>query len=184
MTSRGLDLNHLVGQGYDGASAMSGHMNGAQAYINNAYPQALYTHCASHVLNLSLSNGCTEQAIRNAMGVIGCAANFFSRSAKQTSLLEKTDAEKIPDSKKHRLVKLCETRWVERHDAALTFVEHFDPLICCLTICLQLEKETATAAQMVLNSITKPEFIFSNCINAIRSFYYKATFSSTTTSWY
>ena len=160
LTKRGLDLHNLVGQGYDGASAMSGRLNGAQATICGLHPQAHYVHCASHVLNLSLSGGCTEQATRNAMGVISTAANFFSRSAKRTNLLQSTVSKKLQgSSKKQRLLSLCETRWVERHDAVLTFVELFDPLVVCLTECLALDRETATSAQMLLNSLARPEFI-------------------------
>ena len=159
MRSHGLDLTHLVSQGYDGASAMSGALNGAQAVVQVAYPQAIYVHCANHVQNLSLSSGSSEQAVRNAMGVISSAANFFSRSAKRTTLLETVVTEKMPESKKQRLLQLCETRWVERHDAVLTFVELFDPLVTCLNNCLGMDKDTSTSAHMLLNSLSRPDFL-------------------------
>ena len=72
--------------------------------------------------------------------------------------------EQTPDSKKKRLLHLCKTRWVERHDAVLTFVELFSPLVTCLTKCLGLDKDTATSAQMVLNSISRPEFIVATSV--------------------
>lgn len=53
----GLDPNKLVGQGYDGASSMSGHFNGAQAELKKRYPTATYIHCAAHCLNLTLAKG-------------------------------------------------------------------------------------------------------------------------------
>ena len=50
----GLDLRNIVGQGYDGASVMSGRQNGVQALIRRDYPNALFVHCQSHCLNLSM----------------------------------------------------------------------------------------------------------------------------------
>ena len=67
MRARDLDLENLVGQGYDGASAMSGAFNGAHAVICSEYPLATYVHCSNHVLNLCLSHGSSEQAVRNAI---------------------------------------------------------------------------------------------------------------------
>ena len=46
----------MHGQGYDGATAMSGRLNGTQAYIREIIPTALYVHCAAHSLNLAVSN--------------------------------------------------------------------------------------------------------------------------------
>ena len=163
MRTRDLDLENLVGQGYDGASAMSGAFNGAHAVICAEYPLATYVHCSNHVLNLCLSHGSREQAVRNAMGILSSAANFFSHSSKRTALLETIVTNQTPDSNKKRLLQLCETRWVERHDAVLTFVELFSPLVTCLT-CLDLDKDTATSAQMILNSISRPEFIVATSV--------------------
>ena len=53
-----LDLRYFVGQGYDGASAMSGLFHGVQAIIRKECPTALYVHCASYSLNLTLSTAC------------------------------------------------------------------------------------------------------------------------------
>ena len=48
----GLDLNYLVGQGYDGAACMSSVRLGASAEVLRSAPFALYFHCAMHLLNL------------------------------------------------------------------------------------------------------------------------------------
>lgn len=42
----------LVGQGYDGASVMSGRHNGVSARIQSQAQQAFYVHCNAHCLNL------------------------------------------------------------------------------------------------------------------------------------
>ena len=49
-----IDCSYLVGQGYDGAAAMSGIYNRVQAVVKEKCPLATYVHCASHCLNLKL----------------------------------------------------------------------------------------------------------------------------------
>lgn len=48
----------LVGQCIDGASVMSGQLNGLQAKIKEVAPQAVFIHCLAHRLNLVLQQGC------------------------------------------------------------------------------------------------------------------------------
>jgi len=108
-----IDLACMVGQGYHGASAMSGVFNGVQAVIRRQLPAATYVHCASHCLNLTFSTACKQPQIRNAHGVVGEVAAFFNRSAKNLTLFRHCVEELAPDSQKKRLVQLCETRWVQ-----------------------------------------------------------------------
>ena len=51
----GIDLNHMVAQTYDGASAMSGKENRTQAVVRKHCPHAVFVHCFSHCLNLVIS---------------------------------------------------------------------------------------------------------------------------------
>ena len=44
----GLDMQQCREQTYDGASNMSGHINGTATIIQRDYPLATYVHCASH----------------------------------------------------------------------------------------------------------------------------------------
>ena len=52
----GLNLDNLVGQGYDGASVMRSPKNGV--IIKRQYPKALFVHCRSHNLALVVSSSC------------------------------------------------------------------------------------------------------------------------------
>lgn len=61
----GLSLSELRGQGYDGASTMSGERAGVQALLREKQPKALYIHCAGHSLNLAIINSCSVPPIRN-----------------------------------------------------------------------------------------------------------------------
>ena len=50
-------------QTYDGASVMSGHLNGVQALIRQEYPFAYFVHCAAHRLNLVLCQAVSSMYI-------------------------------------------------------------------------------------------------------------------------
>ena len=45
-----LSLAKLCGQGYDGASNMSGHKSGVQNLFRDKQPKVDYTHCAGNSL--------------------------------------------------------------------------------------------------------------------------------------
>lgn len=131
----GIDLSGLVGMGFDGASAMSGHMSGAQATIRQQYPAALYVHCAAHCLNLVISKSSEIAAIRNCWGSIVKTTTWINSSPKRVACLEKhvklaeeeatrnNDEEAVKTNREanKRLRTFTDTRWVDRHDAVLIF---------------------------------------------------------------
>lgn len=93
-----LDLNKLVGQGYDGCAAMAGHIGGVQKIINDKYSLALFFHCASHnILNPVINDLNTVSEVRNTAGTTKNIMNFFRESTLRRS--------KIPN-----IPLVCETR--------------------------------------------------------------------------
>lgn len=95
----GINLNHLRGQGYDGAAAMRGLFNGVQAIIKQSYPLALYLHCFSHSLNLAIFDACDVKSIRNAVGIIQTVCSFFN-TPKRQAVLQNAIEKIAPSSKK------------------------------------------------------------------------------------
>lgn len=67
-----------------------------------------------------------------------------------------------------QLIKLCETRWTERHESVLKFKLCLSNIVECLEIISQWEdRETSSKAQNLLNSILVTNFIvgiFSLCL--------------------
>lgn len=47
-----IDLNNLVSCSFDGAANMIGQYNGLKAHLQKYVPNAVFTHCQAHVLNL------------------------------------------------------------------------------------------------------------------------------------
>ncbi|XP_008179014.1 52 kDa repressor of the inhibitor of the protein kinase-like [Acyrthosiphon pisum] len=162
----GLSINNLRGQGYDGGANMSGKNNGAKALIQNDQPLAFYTHCFSHSLNLCLSKACNVPSIKNMLGIVSCVATFFSASAKRAdklkSIIEAGTTSNSEQSKKMKLKKLCETWWVERHDALITFKSLYLYLVHALEdLQNDTNPETSCKATLYLNSIMKSDFLVS-----------------------
>ncbi|KAF0711672.1 52 kDa repressor of the inhibitor of the protein kinase-like [Aphis craccivora] len=73
----GINCDYLIGQGYDGASNMSGKYKGVQAIVREKYPKAIYVHCAAHTLNLAVSKASNIQPIRNCLRL--CATRWIQR---------------------------------------------------------------------------------------------------------
>jgi len=57
-----VDMNAIkiiaIWRSYDGASVMSGNLNGVQSKIKDFYPCAIYTHCMAHRLNVVVVDTC------------------------------------------------------------------------------------------------------------------------------
>lgn len=159
-----LDITLCRGQAYDGGANMSGKIKGVQARISSIQPLAFFTHCASHRLNLAISTACTVPSIRNAVGVISGVATFFRDSAQRMHLLREEMQAHLPKEKQNILKKMCETRWVERHEAVLTFLD----VLPCLPEILQKmadqdqgNRRSATPPFSLLQSIMSSEFLVS-----------------------
>ena len=121
LTKHDLDVQHIRGQSFDGASAMAGEHMGAQALIRERNPLALYTHCNSHVLSLAIGKSCSVQALRNMIGIINEVYLFFHLSPKRQRFLELVLHVCAPGNRISKLKGLCKTRWTERHDCLETF---------------------------------------------------------------
>ena len=88
LTDWKLEAELLSGQAYDGDGAMAGRVKGAASHITAKYPRAIYTHCASHRLNLCVVKCCSISEVNNIMQVADKIARCFSNSPKRQATLE------------------------------------------------------------------------------------------------
>ena len=156
-----LDPSKMRGQAYDGASNMSGKTNGTAARISSVYPLALYTHCASHSLNLAVVASFQETSVRNMIGVVSV---FFFAHPKRQKKLEEAIHNTQPESNVTKLKDLCRTRWIERIDA-LDRIKclHSSIVACFESISVEgshkWSPDSLTDASTLLLAITTTEFI-------------------------
>ena len=132
LAKHGVNISQARGQSYDGASNMSSARVGVQAEIKKVAPQALYTHCNSHVLNLSIVSACKLPSIRNMIDVLDSVFLFFNLSPKRQRLFERVLDLNKNKSKVTKLKGLCKTRWVERHTCFETFMELYSSIVITL----------------------------------------------------
>ena len=99
------DYQHkLIGQCYDGASVMSGQLNGLQKKIKDKAPYAVFVHCLAHRLNLVLQQSFKRiYKCRIFFASISGIPSFFHHSAKRTYALTLASARRIPT--------ITDTRW-------------------------------------------------------------------------
>lgn len=128
MEKIGLDKQYCVGIGTDGCSVMASKVCGAVSTIQNEAPQAIRCQCFSHALNLSFAKSSTIQNVRNTVSTVKHVVAFFSASGKRNFVLKRFAGQ--------QLHSLCETRWVERHEAILLFCSELTKIVDALqTIC-------------------------------------------------
>lgn len=123
-----LSISDCRGQGYDGAGAVVGHINGLSAHILKLNPKALYTHCFSHRLNLSICDSLSITEITEMLKHVKDISNFIKISQTRSIPFEESVKSSNLDTKKTKLVDVCRTRWVERIEGLNTFNELFVPL--------------------------------------------------------
>ena len=125
-----LPIEDCRGQGYDGAGAVAGHLNGLSAHILRLNSKALYKHCYSHRLNLSVCDSLDIIEVKNMMKFVNEVSHFINISQTRNIPFEECIRKysSASETKKTKLIDVCRTRWVERIEGMDTFQELFVPL--------------------------------------------------------
>lgn len=179
----GLDISNLRGQGYDGASVMSGQTSGVRKRIQEHQPRAIYHHCRAHVLNLVVASSCKSiTEIRNLFDSISQLTWYLGGSAKRKAIVERyifdddTDTLVVPDdsgarttsealidkaAKKKQVPKLCETRWTARVDTLSAVIANYKCIIQSLEdICTESsDSESRLKASSHIRMLKSSQFI-------------------------
>lgn len=132
LTENNIPVDKMRSQAYDGAAAMSSEKVGCQARIKSINPLALYTHCNSHVLNLSIAYACKMPLVRNMIDGVNATFVFFDVSPKRQRFFEHVLQHHGLESKLKKLLGLCKTRWVERHTCYDVFYSMYTAVVECL----------------------------------------------------
>jgi len=122
----------LVGQGYDGASVMSGAQRGVQQRLREAAPLAVYTHCYAHRLNLVLVDCCKSVSDAVDFFVLLEKLYVFVSGAIPHKVWLDVQKELYRDEPPRQLQRLSDTRWACRVTACRNVRDRFDALIMTL----------------------------------------------------
>ncbi|CAN8006383.1 unnamed protein product, partial [Ixodes pacificus] len=152
LRSLSLDPKGCVGIATGGCSVMTSEPCGAIQEIQKVAVHAVRCPCFNHSLNLSLSKTSTLQSVRNTIGTMREVIAFFTASPRRNAVLKLQLGEQV--------TKLCDTRWVERHDAVLQFRESLGNIAKALeTVSQWREPSSAAKARSLLTSILDAEFV-------------------------
>uniref|UniRef100_A0A3B5PPY9 DUF4371 domain-containing protein n=1 Tax=Xiphophorus maculatus TaxID=8083 RepID=A0A3B5PPY9_XIPMA len=142
LEKHGLDYRkNLVGQGYDGASVMSGKHSGVAARIKNYAKFAFYVHCNAHCLNLVLVD--VVKSVPEAEDYFSLLQNiykFVTGSAVHTKWLA-VQKELHPQEKPRELQRLIDVRWACRYLACRNVRDRL-PAVLRLLLDISLENNS------------------------------------------
>lgn len=150
-----------VGQGYDGASVMSGTSGGVQALVKaGGYHNAHYVHCASHRLNLVLSSVAeVDPTVTSFFDIMDQVHNFMTGVKRHERFIH-FQRLFYPDSQLIELTHSCDTRWSSRSLEVEKFSRRFDVIMDTLAS-FENDSDTDTRLQAgsLLNGIQNQKFV-------------------------
>ncbi|CAF1410883.1 unnamed protein product [Rotaria sordida] len=126
LTRCGLNVLDCRGQGYDGASNMSGIYGGVSALILNQQPKAMYVHCIAHCLDLAvhdLTNQCAT--ISTCISFVKEIIDFVRRSPKRLAILKEIFNQLSMSYA--NLTPLCPMRWTMRAESYNSLLKNYEP---------------------------------------------------------
>ncbi|ROL50526.1 Zinc finger MYM-type protein 1 [Anabarilius grahami] len=159
LESESISIHKCRGQGYDGASAMSGAYSGVQKRILAREPSAIYIHCASHNLNPVLNDACQNVTeVRGYYDTVQKLYVFFSGSIKRWELLE---GHLSNSSGQRTLKRLCPMRWGSRNDAIESLRFRYADILQALSKIILLSKKPDERAEAMglKKAMEKFEFV-------------------------
>ena len=165
----GLDPKLLVGQGYDGASAMSGTVNGVQKHVQDVCPSAVYVHCFAHKLNLCLSKAASIPLVNSAVTLMNDTATFFCDFNKRLQILQSCIDTECPETSRICLKKHCDTRWVESQTAVIVFKESYPAVVAAVEAATSLSGETGAKATIMLHAMNDSFLLAVEVLHAVMS---------------
>ena len=131
-----VDIQCVVGQGYDGAGNVRGKCQGLRTKIQEINPRAVYIWCHGHRFNLVIevtAACCTE--VRNALGLLEELYVFFSGHKRNSIFLEaQTDV-----SHKKQLQRVVCTRWNSKQAAVTTTLQCYGSILHALELMVSTE---------------------------------------------
>lgn len=112
----------LIAQTYDGAAVMAGQVSGLNIKVKELYPTAIFVHCYSHLLNLTLQQSASNiKECKVFFQTLSGLSTFFSMSSKRTYALQYFVDKKLPS--------VAPTRWNFASRLVNTVKEKYDMII-------------------------------------------------------
>ncbi|XP_050303834.1 zinc finger MYM-type protein 1-like [Anthonomus grandis grandis] len=155
LLKNGILLENCVGQAYNGASVMSGHLNGVQALFKKEVPSAVYVHCYNHVLNLAVVDCCKGiPEFSQFFNMTEQLYIFMSHSSIPTEFLN-VQKRIYPGKQPKELTRLQQTIWSIQYKMCSVLEDTFESLYVTLYLVSSRNSDRGLEAKRLLHSLTK-----------------------------
>ena len=155
LSTSSLDQSKLAGGASDGASVMTGPINGVVARIKVKVPLFLATHCVAHRLSLAAVDASGDSClVSKFQSLINEIYAFFSRSTVHTQHLR--EIEKAINDPLLKMTRATNTRWLS-HQSAVDALRR-----SLVSVKLVMEQEAASGNATALGlslHLKKPTFV-------------------------
>lgn len=142
-----LTLTKARGQCYDGASNMTGVRNGVAKRIQDEQPNAFFTHCYGHSLNLAVSDTVRQcNTMKSALETTHEITKLVKYSPRREGIFRDLKGEMSPGSPGIRV--LCPTRWTVRADSMQTIIQNYSVLQELWDKAVEVIRESDTIARI------------------------------------
>ena len=177
LADSGIDIKKVLGLGTDGASVMTGHLNGITPLIHEDNPFCVCVHCVCQRLNLAVSQSCKEiDEMKTLITIVSSIYNYVSQSSKRASKLK--DLNEILEEKDIKLKKIFEIRWLSMGDAVLAIIRNYEALLILTSeeaalgdpIAIGLHHQLSRYMYLALMHLTSDIFAETNHLSKIFQF--------------
>ncbi|KAL5553288.1 hypothetical protein UlMin_040689 [Ulmus minor] len=173
-SKHGLSRSRLRGQGYDGASNMSGEFNGLKTIIMKENECAFFVHCFAHQLQLALVGVAKKHG--TFFTVVSNVVNIVGASSKRRDILREKQALKVIEALKSGelssgkglnqeigIKRPCDTRWGTHFGTLVSFITMFSSIVDVLEEIAndRLNSEQKHEASIMLRLVQTYDFVFS-----------------------
>ena len=156
------DYRKIVSITCDGASVMSGSVNGVAMKMKELNSSIFSVHCHAHKLNLVISDTVKSLLpVRTFFSSISAFRSFFHRSTKRNDILD--DFLKEHNKKQRRIPVASETRWTYGSRTVTSILDLHSVLCDCFSYiktCDRFKDDTSHVAIGLLNLLKDSRFIF------------------------
>lgn len=171
-----IDIANCRGQSYDNAMNISGKYAGLQARINEISPNAVYSPCSAHSLNLvgEHAASCCKES-NDFFLLLQNLYVFFSSSTYRWEILQRH----LTQRENRTLKGLSQTRWSARYDACQSLNKDWNEVIEALTSIAEDETEiscTRCEASGILRQLQHLETAILSSVrdNLLQRFYFSS----------
>jgi len=147
ITRFGLNVKHLRGQGYDGASVMAGNETGVATRITAIEKRAMFVHCSGHCLSLAVQDAARNvPLIRDALELVKDVVNFIRSSPLRLRNLQSLRQQFCEEgTATPSLRPLCPTRWTVRVSSIKSVLDNYVALCVALLDTTETSRDDAGA---------------------------------------